>query len=125
MRVNAQRSVAPSVIRTACLTGVIAALVACSGSSPARGLGEIVGRAPICYGPGPNDNLKPLITIRAVRGDGLVRTIQMHTSDGHNGYRMTLPPGTYTVSTYSGHVTTRVRASQTTENVDLPQPGCS
>jgi hypothetical protein len=37
---------------------------------------------------------------------------------------MSLPPGTYIVSTYSGHVAATVQPGQATTNVDLPQPGC-
>jgi hypothetical protein len=118
-------SMSRSAVTAVALVGVVvAALGACGGSSPSNEAGSIVGQAPICYGPGPNDNLKPIISIRAVRADGLVRKIQVHTSSEHNRYRMSLPPGRYIVSTYSGHVATSVQPGQTTTNVDLPQPGC-
>jgi hypothetical protein len=124
VRLNMDSPGPRTAVAAIALAGVGSVIVACGGSSPANETGVIAGQTPTCYGPGLNDNLEPVITIRAVRADGLARTIQVHTSNGHNGYRMTVPPGTYTVSTYSGHVAADVRANQTTTHVDLPQPGC-
>lgn len=102
-------------------------LTACSNGNPPtphNGTGTIVGEAPLCYGPGPDTNLHPNLTIRAVRADGVAREIHVRVSNGHAGYRMTLPVGTYTISAYAGHVTAVVQANKTTTHVDLPQPGC-
>jgi hypothetical protein len=100
------------------------ALTACSNHAPRPGTGTIVGTAPLCYGPGPNMNLHPDVTIRAVRTDGVTREVRVQVANFHNRYRMALPAGTYTISAYSGHVTAVVQANRTTTGVDLPQPGC-
>jgi hypothetical protein len=113
-------SKATRAVRPFC--AVLAALVACTASADQTGV--VTGSAPICYGPGPNDNLKPIITIRAVRADGLSHAIRVRTADEHHTYRMTLPPGAYKISTYSGSVRVVVRAHNTTRNADLPEPGC-
>lgn len=105
--------------------GLILGLTACtSNPAPEPGTGTIVGTAPLCYGPGPNMNLHPDVTIRAVRTDGTTREIQVRVANFHNRYTMTLPAGTYTISAYSGHVTAVVHVNRTTTGVDLPQPGC-
>jgi hypothetical protein len=93
---------------------VLGASTACTSSpspspspkpSPVGKPGVVVGDAPICYGPGPNLNLRPHITVRATPTDGgSPTTIHIATSDKHHSYRMTLPPGTYKISTYSGSV---------------------
>lgn len=109
---------------------VLGASAACTSSplptpSPVGKPGAIVGDAPICYGPGPNLNLKPRITIRATPIDGGSATaIRIATTNAHHSYRMTLLPGTYKISTYSGSVDATVRAGVTLRGVDLPQPGC-
>ncbi len=100
-------------------------LMACTSSpTPQSGTGTIVGTAPLCYGPGPNTNLHPNVTIRSVRTDGTTREIHVWVANFHNRYRMTLPVGSYTISAYSGNVTAVVQANKTTTGVDLPQPGC-
>jgi len=104
--------------------GLMLGLMACSDPAPQSGTGTIVGTAPLCYGPGPNMNLHPDVTIRAVRTDRATRKIHVQVANFHNTYRMTLPAGTYTISAYSGHVTAVVQANKTTTGVDLPQPGC-
>lgn len=111
--------------RVLVLTLLVAVMgtAACTSHASKR-TGTIVGSAPLCYGPGPAMNLHPITTIRAVRADGVSHTVRVHTSSGHNSYRMTLPPGTYTVSTYSVGVAAVVRANAVTSGVNLPQPGC-
>ena len=105
--------------------GLMLGLTACTSSpTPQSGTGAIVGQAPLCYGPGPDTNLHPNVTIRAVRTDGTTREIHVKVANFHSRYRMKLPVGTYTISTYSGHVTAVVQADKTTTGVDLPQPGC-
>jgi len=84
----------------------------------------VIGQAPICYGPGPNLNLKPIAVIHAIRTDGLSRTVTVHTANFYNTYRLTLPAGTYKISTYSGHIRVTVRADEVTRHADLPQPAC-
>jgi hypothetical protein len=109
---------------------VLGTSVACTASpspkpSTVGERGTIVGDAPICYGPGPNMNLTPHVTIRATPMNGGTPTvIHIATSNAHHSYRMTLPPGAYRISTYSGTVNVTVRAGTTHRGVDLPQPGC-
>lgn len=75
--------------------------------------------------PGPNLNLKPYTTIRATpMSGGTPAAIRVVTSKAAHSYRMTLPPGTYKISTYSGSVEVTVRSGVTRRGVDLPQPGC-
>jgi hypothetical protein len=111
--------------------GVAVGLAACAGSAPLAtgptdpwGQGAIVGLAPLCYGPGADLNLHADVTIRAVRTDGAAHVIRVHISNRHHAYRMSLPVGIYTITSYSGHVTAIVRDHETTHGVDLPQPGC-
>lgn len=109
---------------------VAGASAACTSSSspgptPVGKPGVIVGAAPICYGPGPDLNLKPRITIRATPvGGGSPAAIRIATSDAHHSYRMTLPAGIYKISTYSGTVDVTVHSGVISRGVDLPQPGC-
>jgi hypothetical protein len=108
----------------------ICASAACTASPsakppPASERGTIVGAAPICYGPGPNMNLKPRTTIRAIPINGGTPTaIRITTNGAHHSYRMALSPGRYKISTYSGSVEVTVRAGITQRGVDLPPPGC-
>jgi hypothetical protein len=100
-----------------------AACTASSSSTPQPGV--VVGDAPICYGPGPDLNLKPRITIRATPIDGGSPTaIRVETSNAHHSYRMTLAAGPYKISTYSGSVKVTVHPGITSKGVDLPNPGC-
>lgn len=118
--------VRPAALAVLLTVTVGSGLTGCANPARApQGLGVIAGIAPICYGPGPSDNLHPIVTIRAVRADGTGRQIQVHVSNAHDHYRMTLPVGTYTISAYTGHVTAVIRARTTTTGVDLPQPSCS
>lgn len=103
---------------------VIAELAACTSAGDDSANGTVTGAAPLCYGPGPNMNLKPITTIRAQRTDGLTRVITVHIANGHNTYRMTLPAGRYTISAYSGRIHVIVFPHDTTRHADLPQPGC-
>jgi hypothetical protein len=105
-------------------------IAGCTSSSttkptPVSKLGVILGEAPTCYGPGVGDNLKPHITIRATPINGGTPTaIHIATSDARRTYRMTLLPGTYKISTYTGSITVRVRPGATISGADLPVAGC-
>lgn len=113
----------------ACVGLILSALSGCASSSNSSHSsdrpGVITGQAPICYGPGPNLNLNLQTTIRATpKFGGASITVNVRTTNAKHSYRMTLPAGSYTISTYSGGVSAVVRAGQTLTGVDLPQPGC-
>lgn len=58
--------------------------------------------------PGPNLNLKPYTTIRATpMSGGTPAAIRVVTSKAAHSCRMTLLPGTYKISTYSGNADLR------------------
>ena len=104
------------------VAAMIAALVACTSSSEHGGTGVVTGTAPLCYG--PNSNMAPITTIRAVRTDGLTRTAKVRTANDHNTYRLVLPTGAYTISAYSGHIRVIVQAQKVSRHADLPPGGC-
>lgn len=117
---SARRATAAAAV--AAVLGAMAA--ACSSPSPLRP-GMITGDAPICYGPGPDLNLKPRITIHATPIDGGSPTsIRIATTNAHHSYRMTLAPGTYKITTYTGGVRIAVPAGKTIKAVDLPPAAC-
>jgi hypothetical protein len=124
-RPRTSRSLASAVALLVLGTSVACTALPSPTPSTVGERGTIVGDAPICYGPGPNLNLKPHITIRATPMNGGTPTvIHIATSNARHSYRMTLPPSTYKISTYSGAVNVTVRAGTTRQGVDLPQPGC-
>lgn len=113
-----------AALAAAAIAAVATVVTGCTRLHHGEGTGFVTGLAPICYGPGPNMDLKPITVIRALRTDGLARTVKVHTANSHNTYRLALPAGRYKISTYSGAIHVVVRANATIHHADLPQPGC-
>jgi hypothetical protein len=114
-------------MRAALLTAVVtlaASAAACSAAS--RGRGEITGAVPLCYGPGPHDNLTPEVTVFVRQHGQLVAQGRFESNDTHpHRYSFSLRPGTYSLTSSSDRraITVQVRSGEKTHK-DLPEPGC-
>jgi hypothetical protein len=95
-------------------------------TGPANGNGVVTGSAPICYGPGPDLNLHPVLTIRAIpTSGGSTIAIQVPNSAQHHAYRMTLPAGSYALAVPGdAPVAVTVDAGKTVSGIDLPEESC-
>jgi hypothetical protein len=97
---------------------------ACANASNV--LGHLTGAVPVCYGPGPNTNLTPEVTIY-VRQDGRLIMHGRFPSDASHPrpYRFALTAGAYSLTSSSarGSISVRVQSGQTT-HAHLPEPGC-
>ena len=106
----------------ALVAAALAPVMACGSSAR----GTVTGAVPICYGPGPNTNLTPEVTV-FVRQNGRLVTKKRFRSDENRPrpYRFTLKPGVYSLTSSSDRdaITIRVRSGHTT-HADLPSPGC-
>lgn len=108
-------------LRLFAVAGVMCVLGGC-GHEP-TGPGTVVGALPLCYGPGPDANLWPDVTIE-VRRDGHVVSTERFVSDNqHRTYRLTLTAGDYELTTRELSIGVRVRAGSRSR-ADFPSPGC-
>jgi len=98
----------------------------CSTSDPAPASGAVTGTVSVCYGPGPNLNLTPIVTVPAVQGGRTVATIKVPDTRGQHVYRLTLPPGNYEIRVpiRGGRVSAHVDSGRTT-TADIPGTGCT
>ncbi|MCW2857106.1 MAG: hypothetical protein JWR52_2721 [Marmoricola sp.] len=72
-------------------------LTGCTGAlGSATGAGTVRGLLPLCYGLGPDTNLRPHVVVEAVGADGVVRrhTFAADQKD-HRFYEWKLPQGHY------------------------------
>jgi hypothetical protein len=115
-------------MRTAPVMAIVVVLAVSTGAcaTTSNAPGHLMGTVPVCYGPGPNTNLTPEVTIY-VRQDGRPVAQGRFPSDENHPrpYRFALRPGTYSLTSSSDReaVSARVRSGQTTR-ADLPEPGC-
>lgn len=70
-------------------------LAACSAHSAARP-GVVEGRLPLCYGPGPDLNLRPVTVVEALQGKRVVISKPFTSTQGDNAFALTLAAGDYT-----------------------------
>lgn len=102
-------NIAPWLVGSAALL----TLGACSG--PAGQEGTVLGTLPLCYGPGPNTNLLPLVTIRTYREGRLASENSFRADrEAHRTYELRLPPGRYELRTEGLQRSVAVRAGQQT-----------
>ena len=59
--------------------------------------GTLSGNVPLCYGPGPDLNLTPTLTVVAAQNGTTTASVTVPASVSAHTYRLTLPAGTYTV----------------------------
>ena len=86
--------------------------------------GTLSGNVPLCYGPGPDLNVTPTLTVVAAQNGTIKASVTVPASISAHTYRLTLAAGTYTVR--AGAWPTRevdVQAGATTV-ADLPGGIC-
>jgi hypothetical protein len=104
--------------------GLAAVAVACGGTSAATGV--VSGSTPTCYGPGPDDDLMPTLTIDVRQGTALIAKGRFRSSEVSHRYQFSLASGRYEIATSPGGtpIQVRVRAGHTV-TADLPRVGCT
>lgn len=102
----------------------VVVLSGCSHQAPPRP-GVVAGSVSLCYGPGPDLNLRPKTTIDVMAGDRLVKTAVVRSDNEQHSYRFTLPAGRYSIRVHgdSDFTEFQVKAGQTA-HADLPEAGC-
>jgi hypothetical protein len=93
-------------------------------ASDAASSGFLRGRLPLCYGPGPDNNLTPTLAVSVIHNGETVIDVTLPATNAANSYHFSLPPGGYVVR--AGKWSTRqveVRTGAVTI-ADLPDPGC-
>jgi hypothetical protein len=122
MRAMLQLRAEPVVVATiAVLTGA-AALAGCSGQQPD---GTVAGTMPVCFGPGPHDNLSPSTGLYVYRHGKVVDSPTFVTNDRLHFYRLTLPAGTYSLAVHGGRaVRTTIEQGHSTHGPDVPGLAC-
>jgi hypothetical protein len=121
--------IAAVVLILAAVSVVAAVTLSRNHAQPARhgGTGIVTGQAPVCYGPGPDDNLHPHITIHAVAiKSGQSRSVTFRNSDRYHTYRIRLEAGTYRLhAQHDAAITVTVQAGATLRHADLPIEACT
>ncbi len=94
-----------------------------SATSTARA-GAIGGNVPLCFGPGLDMNITPTLMVVAAQHGETRATVTVPATTAAHAYRLSLPPGTYTVraGAWPARQVT-VRAGETTA-ADLPGGTC-
>jgi hypothetical protein len=100
-------------------------LVLGSGCSTGTANGVLTGSVPTCYGPGPNLDLTPLVTVDVHQGNHLVTSGKFRSSNAVHTYRFVLPEGSYRLATSPGGkpIFATVTAGHT-RHADLPPTSC-
>lgn len=83
----------------------------------------VIGDLPLCYGPGPNMNLTPRVTIKVYRGAELVLARTFPDSEQHPTFELSLAPGDYGLLAQGQKVHAHAMAGTTTR-ADFRQPNC-
>jgi hypothetical protein len=105
-------------------------LAGCTGASvdrhgsPIVSSGVLSGSVPLCYGPGPNMNLTPILRVTAEREGRVVASVRVPATDVRHSYRLSLPAGTYLVKAGSWPARQITVHAGSTTTADLPGGGC-
>ena len=117
------RSPVIRLLASAGLTTLVILGSACSSSS--HGTGVVAGSLPLCYGPGLDMNLTPVLKVDVRHGTRLVTSGSFRSSTESHQYSFTLAEGTYEIATEPGgkSVSVTVKAGRT-QRADLPFVAC-
>ena len=115
----------PVSARASAVSAVLVLSAALVGCSSSHGVGTVTGSAPTCYGPGPGDNLTPVLTIDVRQGNRLITSGKFPSSSQSHRYHFTLAGGTYEIATAPGGkpINVTVEAGHTVR-ADLPNLAC-
>lgn len=109
--------------RFSALVMLFAATAACSSGN---GTGFVVGTVRLCYGPGPDTNLAPVVTAAVTQGNKVVASGKFRSSTSHRTHRFSLPAGTYDLAVRPGGKSVSVTiASGETTHKNLPEANCT
>ncbi|HEX8001525.1 MAG TPA: hypothetical protein VF519_02400 [Mycobacteriales bacterium] len=112
---------------TRLLIAGLAGLVSFGGSTlaaPPRAAGTLTGSIPLCYGPGPDLNLRPESVVEVRRGGEVVATGTFRSDEAVHTYRFDVPPGEYAVRVRGLPDTAATAGPGETTYADLTAPPC-
>jgi hypothetical protein len=121
-----------TALGAACLAGVVVvggplftSVHRHGASGPAAvGSGVVTGQVPLCYGPGPNLNLTPTVTVTALQNGRVVRATSVKDTSEQHTYKLELPAGDYQIHAGQWPAHRVVVEAGSTSHVDLPGGGC-
>jgi hypothetical protein len=116
----------PAMLRWFCIPACVTlALVLGSGCSTGPATGVLTGSVPTCYGPGPDLNLTPMVSVDVRQGNRLITSGRFRSTDAVHKYRFVLPVGRYQLASSPGGkpIFATVAAGQTRQ-ANLPIMEC-
>jgi hypothetical protein len=123
MRVTLRLKSVKTVLACALIISLAGAGTACSST---RGVGTLSGDLPLCYGPGIDSNLVPMLTVTATQGGRVAARKDFVTNERQHAFSLTLPAGSYELrlsKLVSKAKRVSVLADKTTR-VSFPFGGC-